>query len=72
MDYKKYLQKCPRCGLHYFTPYSAPKLPREVFEMYPPPSLSKVDNRTYICSSCGELEDAMGLTRVVGDERKPI
>lgn len=44
---------CPRCYTGQFTPYEDNIIPGES----PPfPALSRRDNKTYICSNCGQLE----------------
>ena len=42
-------QQCPRCGRLY-TPYE------DDYHDIPYPALSRRDNKTHICSSCGERE----------------
>lgn len=44
---------CPRCEVRYYTPYGDPV----VHPSSPPPTLSRTDNRTFICDQCGTDED---------------
>lgn len=46
---------CPRCEEHRYTPYEA-KGPYDQDAPYP--ALSRMDNKTYICSPCG-VDEAM-------------
>lgn len=47
------VKQCPRCKENYYTPYDAHYVNGES----PPfPALSRSDNETYICSSCGMIE----------------
>lgn len=49
---------CPRCGENYYTPYGEKHEPGS-----PPfPALSRVDNKTYICSECGTDEAMRDFT----------
>ncbi|HYQ84110.1 MAG TPA: hypothetical protein VEP28_08930, partial [Rubrobacter sp.] len=43
---------CPRCGVNRYTPYGGERPTQES----PFPALSRLDNQTYICSSCGTDE----------------
>ena len=43
---------CPRCEVNYYTPYGEDWDPGDPS----PPSLSRVDNETYICAQCGQDE----------------
>ena len=45
---------CPRCGVGYYTPYGEPFDPTRGDPL--PPALSRMDNKTYICSRCGTDE----------------
>ena len=47
---------CSRCKMRHYTPYG------EEGDA-PPPALSRVDNKTYICSDCGREETLEGLHR---------
>lgn len=42
---------CPRCRINNYTPYGGEYNPDAPF-----PALSRTDNATYICSSCGQAE----------------
>ena len=44
---------CPRCGVRSYTPYGTGAVPTE---RAPFPALSRMDNRTYVCSWCGTDE----------------
>jgi hypothetical protein len=44
---------CPRCEREYFTPYGES---RKEGDLPMPPALSRLDNKTYICSACGRDE----------------
>lgn len=49
---------CPRCGSGKYTTYEAieKRDKTKPFVGPKPPALSRTDDKTYICSSCGELE----------------
>lgn len=52
---------CPRCRVNEFTPYDAGM---KSSESAPYPALSRMDNRTYVCSWCGTdeaMRDSEGL-----------
>ena len=46
---------CPRCESNRYTPYST-DVDTTVEEVAPRPALSRMDNKTYICSPCGQDE----------------
>lgn len=61
------VQLCPRCGKRYFTPYGE----QYISGVSPPmPALSRVDNKTYICSQCCVEEALEGLDRYPETEPK--
>ncbi len=45
---------CPRCRRSYYTPYGESP-PSDYWEA-PYPALSRMDNKTYVCSECGQKE----------------
>jgi DNA-directed RNA polymerase subunit RPC12/RpoP len=45
---------CPRCKENTYTPYEGAEYVNGVSSPFP--ALSRRDNKTYICSSCGEAE----------------
>lgn len=49
---------CPRCRAEEFTPYDAPWTDGAPAR----PALSRLDNATYICSSCGTAEAMRDFT----------
>lgn len=49
---------CPRCGEKNYTPYGEDWTPDAPL----PPALSRVDNKTYICSDCGTAEALLDFT----------
>ena len=51
-------QTCPRCGVEEFTPYGEKRGPDDPM----PPALSRVDNKTHICSACGTDEAMRDFT----------
>jgi len=51
---------CPRCLHNYFTPYGE----YYVEGVSPaPPAISRMDNKTPICSECGQAEALEGVSR---------
>jgi hypothetical protein len=58
---------CLRC-LGRYTPYGEQiefkdeQEQREWFKEFPPPALSRWDNKTYICSQCGQDEAILDFT----------
>ena len=58
---------CPRCGVNSYTPYGEGRATEEA----PYPALSRLDNKTYICSWCGlheALLDMAGESPIPPDE----
>jgi hypothetical protein len=54
--------QCPACEHGFYTPYGVTKT-----EIMPPyPALSRRDNKTYICSPCGNREAFEDFERVYG------
>ena len=51
---------CPRCKTRLYTPYDSEE-PISADALYP--AVSRVDNKTYICSDCGREEMLEGLHR---------
>jgi ribosomal protein L37E len=51
---------CPRCGVNRYTPYDAGV---DMTDEAPYPALSRLDNKTYICSPCGTGEALRDFTR---------
>ena len=45
---------CPRCKKNRYSPYGMKR--KRTLDDPPPPSLSRRDNKTYICRSCGTAE----------------
>lgn len=58
---------CPRCRNEHYTPYGV-KATVGQLQDHPFPALSRMDNETYICSSCGTDE---GLRDWLGDPPIP-
>jgi len=49
---------CPRCGIRHYTPYgSGPPTDEAPF-----PALSRMDNKTHVCSWCGTDEAMRDFT----------
>jgi hypothetical protein len=58
---------CPRCNVRQYTPYDAEP---PVLEGAPSfPAVSRTDNKTYICSDCGNDESIMDFCR---EELQPV
>jgi len=53
---------CPACENGYYTPYGVKKT--EIMPAYP--ALSRRDNKTYICSPCGNREAFEDFERAYG------
>jgi ribosomal protein L37AE/L43A len=52
-EYKVTVKLCPRCLQKYFTPYGETYI-ENVSPSFP--ALSRRDNKTHICTSCGQQE----------------
>lgn len=67
LEMTKHLIMCPRCESEYFVPYEAPP---EVIRWASgkrilPPALSRFDNSSNICSSCGTHEAMIDFSNAV-------
>ncbi len=61
---------CPRCEANRYTPYGT-DVDITVEEVAPYPALSRMDNKTYICTPCGNdeaMRDFFGGNPIPPDE----
>jgi hypothetical protein len=65
LDMTQHMIMCPRCQSQYFIPYDAPKDVKDwaIVRGFSFPALSRVDNKTDICSPCGTVEAMDDFTR---------